>query len=110
METAAGSLPAELQEHLDEGNAAYRDGDYDEALGHFQRAVEAEPQLAAAWYGVGMAQKALGDAPAADSAMAEVHRLAPEVPLVHPDPDDPAPANPHPAEAPPSEETPPGGR
>jgi tetratricopeptide (TPR) repeat protein len=94
IESPVDALPGELQAQLDSGNAAYRAGDHQVALYHFQQAVRIEPDLAAGWYGVGMTQSALGNAPAADSAMARVHRLAPTVPLQHPSTD--APPNPHP--------------
>lgn len=94
MESPVDALPGGLQAQLDSGNAAYRAGDHQTALHHFQEAVRIEPDLAAGWYGVGMTQSALGNAPAADSAMAQVHRLAPTVPLQHPSTD--APPNPHP--------------
>jgi tetratricopeptide (TPR) repeat protein len=85
-------LPAGLQIQLDSGNAAYRTRDYHAALRHFENAAEIAPGLAAGWYGIGMTQAALGNREAADSAMMEVHRLAPEVPLQHPGA---APPNPH---------------
>jgi len=87
-------LPPELQAQLDSGNLAYRERDYPRALRHFEAAVRHEPELAAGWYGVGMTQAALGNAAAADSAMAEVHLRAPSVPLQHPATT--APPNPHP--------------
>ena len=52
-----------------------------------------DPQLAAAWYGVGMAEEALGNTTSAEKARAEIHRLAPELPVVHPV--GVAPPNPH---------------
>lgn len=86
-------LPPELQERLDSANLAFRGGDYSEALRHFEELTSEAPNLAAGWYGVGMTQSALGNAEAADSAMMQVHRLAPEIPLEHPGTT--APPNPH---------------
>jgi tetratricopeptide (TPR) repeat protein len=99
-------LPAELQARMDSGNAAYRMRDYEGALGHFREVVRLEPELAAGWYGIGMTEAARGNAAAADSAMARVHRLAPEIPLEHPTTQ--APPNPHPAPSPPGPDVPPG--
>lgn len=92
-------LPADLQARMDAGNAAYRMRDYDGALEHFREVVRMEPDLAAGWYGIGMTEAARGNREAADSAMARVHRLAPEIPLEHPTTQ--APPNPHPAPPPP---------
>lgn len=91
----APALPADVQMQLDSGNLAYRMRDYDQALLHFREVVRLEPGLAAGWYGVGMTEAARGNAAGADSAMARVHALAPDVPLQHPT--RPAPPNPHPA-------------
>jgi cytochrome c-type biogenesis protein CcmH/NrfG len=97
-EEVAEALPAELQLQLDSGNAAYRAREYDRAVVHFSEVAARAPGLAAGWYGIGMAQMALGNAEAADSAMMRVHQLAPEIPLRHPATD--APPNPHPASPP----------
>jgi len=88
-----GELPSELQERLNAANAAYRDGEYDRALEYFRQVTHQAPALAVGWYGIGLAQAALGNSEAADSAMMEVHRLAPELPLQHPGTS--APTNPH---------------
>lgn len=87
------ALPAAIQEGLDAGNTAYRAGDYEQALDHFREVTHAAPDLAVGWYGVGLAQAAMGNPDAADSAMMEVHRLAPDLPLQHPG--TAAPQNPH---------------
>lgn len=63
------SLPPEIQAALDSGNAAYRSGDYRAALEQFESLAEEHPDVRAAWFGVYMAQRALGNTAAADSAM-----------------------------------------
>jgi hypothetical protein len=93
LEEIVEELPPELQSQLDSANAAYRDRDYETALVLFERVTDEAPGLAAGWYGIGMTHTAMGNHAAADSAMMQVHRLAPEVPLQHPSE---APANPHP--------------
>ncbi len=90
----AQALPPEIQSRLDEANEAYRMREYGRALTLFEEVVRDEPELAAGWYGVGMTHTALGNSAAADSAMARVHSLAPEMPLEHPSGE--APVNPHP--------------
>lgn len=96
--TLSEGLPVELQLRLDSGNILYRERDYAGALRQFEAATQLDPQLAAGWYGVGMTQSALGNSDDADLAMAEVHRLAPEITLEHPS--TAAPPNPHPADWP----------
>jgi Flp pilus assembly protein TadD len=97
FEATAEALPPGLQLILDAGNAAFRDGRHAEALNHFSTVVRLDPQLAAGWYGVGITQSAMGNAVAADSAMRQVHALAPDIPLEHPVGQ--APPNPHPIQA-----------
>jgi tetratricopeptide (TPR) repeat protein len=91
----AEELPPALQLQLDSGNVAYRDRQYDEALRHFDTVVRMDPQLAAGWYGLGMTYGAIGNAAAADSAMAQVHVMDPDISLEHPIAQ--APPNPHPS-------------
>ncbi len=98
MQEEVEALPEELQAQLDSGNAAFRAHDHDEALRHFGVVTEEAPGLAAGWYGLGMTYGAMGNREAADSAMMEVHRLAPDVPLEHPG--SAAPPNPHPTPRP----------
>jgi tetratricopeptide (TPR) repeat protein len=81
---ARSSLPDAALAQLDSGNASYRDKDYDAALGHYQKVVDISPDAAAGWFGIYMAQFALGNAAAADSAMARARALAPGASLIHP--------------------------
>lgn len=62
-------MPPEVAAQIDSGNAAYRAREFEEARRHFLRATELDPDLATAWFGVHMAEKALGNAAAADSAL-----------------------------------------
>jgi tetratricopeptide (TPR) repeat protein len=70
---------------LDSGNAAYRRKDYGTALGHYTSAARRQPDLAAAWFGIYMANRELGDSAAADSAMRRVQALAPGTMAGHPE-------------------------
>lgn len=81
---AREDLPAELVAALDSGNAAYRRGAYQDALGHYEEAVDLDDDVAAGWFGVYMAQLALGNPEAADSAMMRAQDLAPGASLIHP--------------------------
>lgn len=68
---AAGGrdLPRAVTVHLDSGNAAYRAGDYRTARRQYRAAVGADSAAAAAWFGVYMAERALDNELAADSAL-----------------------------------------
>ena len=72
---------------LDSGNAAYRIGNYERALEHYRSAVDAEEDLAAGWFGIYMAELALGNDAAADSAMERARASAPGASMIHPAPD-----------------------
>lgn len=77
---------------LDSGNTAYRAREYEEALRYFERATEADAEVAAGWFGVYMAQLALGNMEAADAAMERAQELAPGASLIHPEQPEEAPA------------------
>lgn len=81
---ARASLPDAAVAQLDSGNASFRDKNYDAALAHYQKVVDIAPDAAAGWFGIYMAQRELGDAAAADSAMARAQALAPGASLIHP--------------------------
>jgi hypothetical protein len=81
---------------LDSGNAAFRAKDFAGALAHYRRSAERQSSLAAAWFGIYMAEGALGHTAAADSALQRVRAL------------DPAAAGAHPGVAEPSGSLPPG--
>lgn len=81
------NLPAELVEALDSGNAAYRRGDYQDALTDYREAIEVNDGVAAGWFGLYMAHQALGNPEAADSALARAQDLAPGATMIHPERD-----------------------
>lgn len=67
--TVERDLPPTVTVHLDSGNAAYRSGDYESARRHFRAAAREDSSAGAAWFGVYMAERALGNELAADSAL-----------------------------------------
>lgn len=83
-ERERAGLPEPVVAQLDSGSLAYRADDYEAALDHYRRAAELAPEFAAAWFGVYMAHKALGNEASADSALARVQSLAPGATLLHP--------------------------
>lgn len=84
---AREELPPELVAALDSGNAAYRRGAYQDALSAYRRVVDHDEGVAAGWFGIYMAELALGNPEAADSAMARARDLAPGASLIHPERD-----------------------
>lgn len=84
-------LPAEVVEALDSGNAAYRERRFEDALEHYRTATDAAPDEPAGWFGIYMAQSALGDSAAADSALARTRDIAPGATILHGSPEDTLP-------------------
>jgi uncharacterized membrane-anchored protein len=80
-------LDSALVAALDSGNAAYRNGDYESAREHYQSVVDADEDVAAGWFGIYMAEVALGNQEAADAAMDRARDLAPGASLIHPEAD-----------------------
>ena len=87
MSSGASNLPPAVQARLDSGNTAYRAGEYQEALRHYRVATGDSAGGEAAWFGVYMAQQALGNEAAADSALRRAGELG-ESPSFHPSPSD----------------------
>lgn len=81
---AAPTVELGTSAQIDSGNTAYKAKDYKGALGHYRVATQRQPSLAAAWFGVYMAESALGNAAAADSAMKRVQAIAPGTMGAHP--------------------------
>ncbi len=82
-------LPADLVAALDSGNAAYGRADFQDAVDRYNEAIEIDDDVAAGWFGLYMAQSALGNPEAADSALARARDLAPGASLIHPERDTP---------------------
>jgi len=78
------NLPVEVVAHLDSGSAAFRRDDHQAALDHYTKASEIDPNVAAAWFGIYMAQQALGNTAAADEALAKAQSVEPGATLLHP--------------------------
>ncbi|HUH12593.1 MAG TPA: tetratricopeptide repeat protein [Longimicrobiales bacterium] len=85
FEEARARLPASAMAQLDSGNAAYRAEDFQAAATHYRTAAREAPDAPAAWFGIYMAERALGNTAAADSAMRRAQSLAGDAGLVHPD-------------------------
>ena len=76
--TSSTTLSAQSRAALDEGNAEFRAGRYEQALDAYRRAAAESPQDVAPLWGVQMAARALGDSALADSAVARMRAISPE--------------------------------
>lgn len=83
VEERAG-LSEEFLAVLDSGSEAFRADDYQASLAHYTRATELDPEVAAGWFGVYMAQQALGNAEAAAEALARARELDAGADMTHP--------------------------
>jgi tetratricopeptide (TPR) repeat protein len=81
---ARETYPPIVVAQIDSGNAAYSAGNYEEALRHYRAAADAGPEIPATWFGIYMAQHALGNLAAADSALQRVRTVAPGASLLRP--------------------------
>jgi Flp pilus assembly protein TadD len=81
---ARTEMPAAAVAQLDSGNAAYRVGDYPRAIQHYQAATRIDSEQAAPWFGLYMAERALGNVAGADSALQRAQKVAPGASLIHP--------------------------
>jgi predicted TPR repeat methyltransferase len=61
---------------MDSAAAAYSDGDFPGARTHYGTATDSAPDLAAGWFGLFLAERALGNIPAADSALGRARSIA----------------------------------
>jgi tetratricopeptide (TPR) repeat protein len=84
MEEARAGWSAEYGGLIDSGNDAYRAGRYDDAADTFRRATEAEPQIAAGWFGLHMSELARGNQEAAAEALQQAEALTPGLGGGHP--------------------------
>lgn len=80
--TAGREISGEARIQLDSGNAAFRVQDFEQALIHFTRVTELEPDDATGWFGLYMAHDAMGNTEAADSAIARARSEAPGASLI----------------------------
>lgn len=85
---------------LDSGNVRLSGGDPTSALRHYRAATADDEAAPAAWFGVYLANRTLGDTTAAEDAMLRVQQLVPDADVVQmlhgPDVAASHPVTPHP--------------
>lgn len=82
------NFPPGVAERLDSANAAFRADRHQDALDHYTAVTELAPDVAAGWFGVYMAQHALGNETAAREALERAQTSVPGATLLHPTPTD----------------------
>lgn len=80
---AREDMPPAAVAQLDSGTAAYRADDFEGALRHYTRVTEIAPDAGAGWFGVYMAEHALGHVDRAAEAMERARGLVPGATLLH---------------------------
>lgn len=70
-------IPKKARRESDRGEESLQRGKYADAAGHFRRALEAHDDFPAAWLGLGVALRGLGDAAGARGALQECLRRDP---------------------------------
>ena len=68
---------------LDSGTAAYRAHDFDASLRHYRRVTELDSEIAAGWFGVYLAEHALGHAEEAQAALEQARGFVPGATMLH---------------------------
>jgi hypothetical protein len=98
MPAAAALMSAEVQDLVNQGNEAQRDGNFEEAMDHYRSAMERDPEHPVPQFGALMAAMALGDEALVDTLSQQLQQSAPEL-LAMLNPDGSMgggmPANPH---------------
>ena len=85
MRAVAERLGPALMARLDSANAAFSEDDF-AAAGRLYRSVAADaPDESVGWFGVFMAEQALGNMAAADAALDRARRASPGASLLRPD-------------------------
>jgi len=79
------AMPPEAVARLDSGNAAFRTDDFETARAHYRGVVELVPDAPAGWFGLYLAERALGNADEAQRALDRAREAAPGRSLIHPE-------------------------
>ena len=97
MTVAREEIPHEIAVLIDAGNAAFSSGEYETAREHYLGAASRDSTVAAAWYGVAMTERALGNDEAADAALERLGEIGATAAPHHAPGDsaEPTPPSPH---------------
>lgn len=84
---ARQGMAPEVVAQLDSGSAAFRADDFEAALAHYARVTELDPENGPGWFGVYMAEEALGNVDRAQEALERARNVVPGATLLHPEED-----------------------
>lgn len=79
MSAAARPMSEQVQELVNLGNGAQRAGNYQEALGHYQKAMEIDPEHPVPQFGALMAAMATGDAELTEELTQRLQETSPDL-------------------------------
>jgi len=82
-EGGRASWPAELAAQVDSANEEYADGDYQAAADRYATLTEEYADIGTVWFGLYMAESALGNEEAAATALARAEQRAPGLGVMH---------------------------
>lgn len=82
-ETRRASWPAELTAQVDSANAAIAGGEYETAAEIYRSLVEQYPDIGTVWFGLYMAEDALGNTDAAEAALEKAEAITPGLGRMH---------------------------
>lgn len=85
MDAVAERLGPALMARVDSANEAFSADDFETASRLYRSIAEDAPDESVGWFGIFMAERALGNAAAADSALERARRAAPGASLLRPD-------------------------
>jgi Flp pilus assembly protein TadD len=77
------SMAPDVLAQLDSGTAAYRADDFESALRHYRLVTELDDEVGAGWFGVYMAEHALGNTEEAQVALERARGIAPGATMLH---------------------------
>jgi len=80
---ARENMPPAALAQLDSGTSAFRADDFEAALRHYTRVTEIAPDIGAGWFGVYMAEEALGHTDRAAEALERARGIVPGATLLH---------------------------
>jgi len=80
---ARALMAPEVLAQLDSGSAAYRADNFEAALVHYTQVTELDPSVGAGWFGVYMAENALGHMEEAQAALERARGIVPGATMLH---------------------------
>ena len=81
--TSRADWPEGLAEQVDEANAAYANEEYEAAAETYRGLTDQHPEIGTLWFGLYLAETALGNEEAAAAALEKVEELVPGLLQMH---------------------------